>query len=291
MSPEGFHDLAYMEWGNRSEQFPTVMCVHGLTRNGRDFDELANYLSNKGRYILCPDVAGRGDSAWFKHACYYNFPQYVADMNALIARADTHHIDWIGTSMGGIIGMMLAAQPNTPIRRLVINDIGPQIPLVGLRRLGKYAGKNPIFSTFEEAKIYCKTNYAEFGELTDEQWNTFTYHSIKLKAPNQYVFNVDPGIKHSKSTGQWLNEFLHHPLKALEGIFYDIDLWSMWKQIHCPVLVIHGKHSDLLTSEIIAKMHQIHPLTEVYEIENAGHAPALLDPQNHDVIYQWLMKQ
>lgn len=289
ISPEGFHNIAYTEWGNWSTQFPATFCVHGLTRNGRDFDDLANYLSNRGRYVLCPDVVGRGESSWFKNPSHYNFPQYVSDMNALIARANAHSIDWVGTSMGGIIGMMLAALPNTPIRKLVINDIGPQIPLTGLKRLGKYAGTNPIFTSMEEAKNYCKINYADFGVLSEEQWTAFTEHSVRQTAPNLYTFKVDPGIRHSKSKSQWFNEFIHHPLKALEGIFYDVDLWSVWHQIRCPVLVIHGKKSDLLTTEIILKMRQSHPNVEVYEIENAGHAPALLESKNHEVIYEWLL--
>lgn len=289
LSPEGFHKIAYMEWGNCVSSFPPIICVHGLTRNSHDFDELAQYFSAQDRYLLCPDIVGRGDSGWFKNSSHYNFPQYVSDMNALIARANTRQIDWIGTSMGGIIGMMIAALPQSPIRKLVINDIGPQIPLIGLKRLGKYAGKNPVFNSFEEAKQYCKINYADFGTLSEEQWDKFTEHSIK-QVPNGYVFKQDPGVRTPKSTVQWLNELLHHPFKALEGILYDVDLWAIWQQIHCPVLVIHGKRSDLLTPEIIVKMRQIHANTEVYEVEDAGHAPALLDLKNHETIYNWLAK-
>lgn len=290
LSPEGFHEIAYTEWGNWSDQFPGIICVHGLSRNSRDFDELAMFLSNRGRYVLCPDVVGRGQSSWFKQASNYNFPQYLADMNALIARANLPHIDWIGTSMGGLIGMMLAAQPNTPIRKLVLNDVGPQIPLNALKRLGKYAGKDPIFKSFDEAKLYCKINYAGFGDLSEEEWDRFTEHSIKARAPNLYAFKVDPAIRNPKSTSQWLNELMHHPFKALEGVLYDVDLWALWKKIRCPVLVIHGQRSDLLTPEIIAKMLQIHPSTEVYEVENAGHAPALLAQTDHETIYNWLIR-
>ena len=290
ISPEGFHNLAYTEWGNWSPEFPTAFCVHGLTRNGRDFDDLALYLSNKGRYVLCPDVAGRGESAWFTNPKHYNFSQYINDMNALIARANTNHIDWIGTSMGGIIGMMMAALPNTPIRRLVLNDIGPQIPITGLKRLAKYAGKDPVFKSVDEAKNYFKTNYADFGISTEEQWDAFTEHSIKHRAPHLYRLKVDPGINNpSKSFLNLFTEFLKHPHKSLEGIYYDIDLWSIWKNIRCPVLLIHGKHSDLLTPDIILEMRRTHPYIEVYEIEHAGHAPALLEQQNHETIYNWLV--
>lgn len=289
ISPEGFHQIAYKEWGNWSPQYASIICVHGLTRNGGDFDELAYYLSNKGRYLLCPDVVGRGNSDWFNNAAHYNLPQYVSDMNALIARTNSAQVDWIGTSMGGIIGMCIAALPHSPIRKLIINDIGAQIPLAGLRRLRKYAGKNPVFKNIEEAKCYCKIHYADFGNLNEEQWDSFTKRSIKLSSDG-YVFTLDPGIRKMKSIGKWLNEFIHHPHKALEGIVYDINLWSMWKQIQCPVLIIHGKRSDLLTSETILKMQQIHPYTEVYEVEDAGHAPALLDIKSHETICNWLNK-
>jgi pimeloyl-ACP methyl ester carboxylesterase len=198
-------------------------------------------------------------------------------------------MDWIGTSMGGIIGMMIAALPNSPIRKLVLNDIGPQIPIKGLRRLGKYAGINPIFDSMNDAKQYCKRSYADFGNLSEEQWDKFTENSIK-QITNGYTFKVDPGIRTPKSLSQWLKELLRHPAKALEGILYDIDLWDTWTKIQCPILVIHGKRSDILTSDIIEKMRQTHPNTEVHEIEDAGHAPALLDIKTHKTIYNWLAK-
>lgn len=289
-SEEGFHKIAYTESGVWAPSSPSVICVHGLTRNSRDFDDLANFLAIRGRYVLCPDVAGRGDSDWFKAPCHYNFKQYVADMVSLIARTNSNQIDWIGTSMGGIIGMMIAAQANNPIRKLVINDIGPQIPITGLRRLGQYAGKDPVFHNLEEAKLYMKKNYSDFGDLSEEQWDHFTQHSVYLTATETYHLKVDPGIKHAKSTTQWLNEFIRHPIKALEGVLYDIDLWELWNKINCPVLVIHGKRSDLLTNEIIKKMRESGPNIELIEIDNAGHAPALLEPKNHELITNWLSK-
>lgn len=288
VSEEGFHHVAYTEWGSFDPELPTIICVHGYTRNSRDFDELANYLSSKGRHIFCPDIVGRGDSSWFKNSHHYNFTQYVSDMTTLISRTNAHQIDWIGTSMGGIIGMMLAAMPNSPIKRLVLNDIGPQIPIHGLRRLAKYAGKDPDFKSMEEAKQHFKTNYADFGIENEHQWDIFTANSIEQRAPNLYVSKIDPAIKNPKSTLQIISEFFHHPHRALEGILYDIDLWSIWQQIKCPVLVIHGIRSDLLTSEIIKRMKRTHELTEVYEIKNAGHAPALLNASDHKRIEEWI---
>ncbi|BCA94796.1 alpha/beta hydrolase [Legionella antarctica] len=288
VSEEGFHNIAYTEWGSWSPELPTVICVHGYTRNGRDFDALAHYLGIGGRHIFCPDVVGRGDSSWFKQAHHYNFNQYVADMNALIARTRAQQIDWIGTSMGGIIGMMLASLPHSPVRRLILNDVGPQIPLQGLRKLAKYIGNDPEFKSMEEAKKHFKKNYSEFGKLSEKQWDDFTAHSVEKRAAKVFVAKVDPAIRNPKSTMQIVSDFFHHPQKALEGILYDIDLWSVWSKIRCPVLVIHGVHSELLTPEIIKKMRRTHTQTEVYEIADAGHAPALLEVSDHEIIDSWL---
>lgn len=288
VSEEGFHHIAYTEWGSYCNEHPSIICVHGLTRNGRDFDGLASYFALQDRHVFCPDVVGRGESSWFKNPQHYNFTQYVMDMNALIARTGAKSIDWVGTSMGGIIGMMIAALPNSPIHKLILNDVGPQIPLYGLRQIAKSIGNVPRFKSLEEAQHHFQTSYAEFGPLTDEQWHNFTLHSVEKRGPNSYMAKVDPAIRNPKSTFQVISEFFHHPHKALEGIVYDIDLWSIWEKIHCPVLVIHGVHSHLLTEDIIKKMCRTHPETYVFNIEDAGHAPALMDPLQQEFIYNWL---
>ncbi|MBL7479380.1 alpha/beta fold hydrolase [Legionella bononiensis] len=288
ISDEGFHNVAYTEWGSSDLELPAVLCVHGYTRNSHDFDALAYYLSMNGRHVFCPDVVGRGDSSWFKHSHHYNFTQYLSDMNALIARTKAQQIDWIGTSMGGLIGMMMAALPNSPVQRLILNDIGPQIPIFGLRRLAKYAGKEPEFKSIDEAKQFYKLNFSGFGALTDKQWDEFTARSIEEVAPGRFIAKVDPGIKNPKSSVQVMSEFFHHPYKAMEGILYDIDLWSVWQKVHCPVLVIHGTQSDLLTPEIIKRMQRSHNKTDVFEIKDAGHAPALLNTTEHETIMNWL---
>ena len=288
ISKEGFHRIAYTEWGIPTASRSSIICVHGLTRNGRDFDALARYLSLQDHHVFCPDIVGRGDSSWLKDSHHYTYEQYILDMNALIARTATTEIDWIGTSMGGLIGMMIAALPNSPIRRLIMNDVGPQIPVHALWRLSKYAGKDPEFLSKEEAKEYFKTIYATFGALTEEQWEEFTEHSIEERSPGIYVVKLDPGIKDVKWHGHFLKEFLSKPHKALEGILFDIDLWSIWREIKCPVMVIHGRHSDLLLPEHIKKMRRIHPDIEVLEVEDAGHAPALLDLAQHEIISSWL---
>lgn len=286
-SEEGIHQVAYTEWGNASKA-PTIICVHGLARNRHDFDSLSAFLSAKNRHVFCPDIVGRGDSSWFKNPKYYNFEQYVADMITLIARTADHEIDWIGTSMGGLIGMFLAAIPNSPIRRLILNDVGPQIPLQALWHLGKYAAKEPKFASKEEAKAYYKKIYADFGNLSEEQWNTFTENSIREFAPNVYIAKTDPGINDSKAGWQFMRELIHNPHKALEGVFFDVDLWDNWRKVQCPVLVIRGQRSDLLLPEHIRKMQRIHPQTELFEVEQAGHAPALLELLQQEKIAAWL---
>ncbi|MFI4962669.1 MAG: alpha/beta fold hydrolase [Legionellales bacterium] len=287
ISSEGFHHIAYTEWGEANPDLPAVICVHGFSRNGRDFDALASYLGRQGRHVFCPDVVGRGDSAWFRNSQHYNFTQYISDMNALIARTQSHQIDWIGTSMGGMIGMMLAALPNSPIHRLILNDVGPQIPVHGLKKLA-LSQHQPEFNTVEEAKEYFKVVHAEFGTLTDKQWQTFTENSIYQKSPNLYHSKLDPAVKNPKSVTQFVSDFFHHPHKSLEGILYDIDLWAIWKQIHCPILAIRGAHSELLTSEIIRRMQREKEQVDVYEKKDAGHAPALLDLVDHQKINTWL---
>lgn len=286
-SAEGFHKIAYTEWGQANASLPGVICVHGYSRNGRDFDALAAYLESRGRHVFCPDVPGRGDSDWFVNPQYYNLNQYANDMAALIARTQYQQVDWIGTSMGGLIGLMLAAQPNSPIRLLVMNDVGPQVPVFGLKKLN-LSSRQYQFDNFEKAKHYFQTQCAEFGQLTDDQWQTFTEHSVRKTESNSYQSKLDPNVKNARSAWQFINDFVHHPHKSLEGLFYDIDLWSLWKKVQCPVLVIRGEKSDLLTPEIVRKMKRLHSSTDLYEKPNAGHAPALLDEVDHQSIHQWL---
>ena len=170
-SPLGFHRVVYTQWGG-SGALPPIICVHGLTRNGRDFDRLAERLQET-RQVFCPDIVGRGQSNFLADATLYGYPQYMADMNALIARTGAAAIDWVGTSMGGIIGMFLAALPKSPIRRLIVNDVGPLLPLAALQRIGDYTGQPPICDTLDEIERYMRRVYAPFGALTDGRLETY----------------------------------------------------------------------------------------------------------------------
>ncbi len=288
LSPQGFHRISYQEWGTPNADDTPVICVHGMTRNSQDFNVLAEHLTRQGKHVFCPDIVGRGDSDWLKNPQYYSYEQYAADMNALIARTGAKQVDWVGTSMGGLIGMLLASVPNSPIRRLIMNDIGPQIPINAIRRLAKYAGQTPEFTSIEQAKAHFKTSYAAFGSLTEDQWARIAVSSIKEVAPNRYQSKVDPGIKHVPPTGTFLWKLITQPRKALQGVFFDIDLWYLWNTVKCPVNVIHGRDSDLLLPDIIAKMRLTHSSLGVLEVSNAGHAPVLESPEELETIAKWL---
>lgn len=289
LSEEGFHRVAYREWGQASttNNIP-VICVHGMTRNSRDFDILAKHLSDQGRHVFCPDIVGRGDSDWLKDPQHYNFEQYLADMTALVARTGASQIDWVGTSMGGLIGMLMASLPNTPVRRLIINDIGPQIPIKAIRRLASYAGKEPEFNSISSAKAYFKVGYAAFGKLSEDQWERLTLSSIKETSPGHYICKVDPSLKHVPAKASFIWKLITHPRKTLGGILFDIDLWDIWNKINCPIHIIHGVQSDLLLPDIIAKMQSTHPGMEVLDVADAGHAPVLETHAELESISRWL---
>jgi pimeloyl-ACP methyl ester carboxylesterase len=269
LGPAGFHRIAYVEWGDGGK--PPLICVHGLTRNGRDFDHLAQALAGDYR-VVCPDVVGRGKSEWLPDGSLYGQPQYMSDMAALIARVADGPVDWIGTSMGGLIGMMLAAQNGSPIRRLVVNDVGPFIPKTALERLASYVGGNPSFPNIQELEIYLRQVAAPFGPLSDGEWRHLALHSAKTLPDGTLGLAYDPAIGKA---------FRAQPLQ-------DIDLWSVWDRIRCPVLVLRGAASDLLLAETADEMTRRGPHATVAEIAECGHAPALMDAAQIAAIRDWL---
>lgn len=270
LSPMGFHRLHYLSWGTATDK-PTTICVHGLSRNARDFDYLAQDLA-QDRRIACPDIAGRGKSQRLPFPHLYGYPQYMADLTALMARLQHETFDWIGTSMGGLLGIFLAAQPLTPIRRLVINDVGAQIPVEAIRRIRGYIGLNPRFTTLEQAEKYIRQILSPFGELTDEQWRHLTVHGT-YQQDNAYYLAHDPAI---------VKTFQDNDNNQ------DIELWSFWEKVKCPVLLIRGANSDVLTPSIAAKMKEIKPDLEYIEIPDTGHAPALMSSDQIHMIREFL---
>jgi pimeloyl-ACP methyl ester carboxylesterase len=257
LGPHGFHRIAYVEWPGPSGA-PTVVCVHGLTRNGRDFDVLAAALSRRYR-VVCPDVVGRGKSAWLSHAEDYGYPLYLSDMTALIARLDVERVDWIGTSMGGLIGMMLAALAGAPIRRLVINDVGPLIAKDGLERIATYVGEDPSFADLAALEAYLRRVSASFGTLTNAQWRHLAEHGARMRPDGTLGRAYDPRIAEA--------------FKEVKG---DVDLWPVWDRITVPTLVLRGAESDLLRPADAAAMTARGTKARVVEFAGIGHAPALM---------------
>ena len=259
VSPSGLHQMAYVEWGARDN--PRVLvCVHGLTRNGRDFDALAQALAADYR-VICPDVVGRGRSSRLRDPSGYGIPQYVADMVTLIARLDVDGVHWVGTSMGGMIGMALASLDDTPIRGLLLNDVGPIITSESLQRIATYVGTDPTWENRDEAMAYIKIISAPFGLLDEAQWRHLTEYSVGQRPDGRWGFVYDPLIA--------------APFKAaFSG--EPIDLWPIYDRIRCPTLVVRGAESDLLTGEIWQQMGERGPRAKLAEIPGVGHAPMFL---------------
>src|SRR5919199_6781763 len=187
ISKRRFHRIAYTEWGDPASQ-RVALCVHGLTRQGRDFDFLAARLVTQGYYVVCPDLVGRGRSGWLADPEDYALPQYAVDMTMLIARLGAEEVDWIGTSLGGLVGMVLAGMPESPIRRLVINDIGPYLPWAALRRIGDNVLAAPrAFDDLETAEAYFRDVHAPFGALSDKDWRHLTEHSLLPGEEGRYA--------------------------------------------------------------------------------------------------------
>jgi pimeloyl-ACP methyl ester carboxylesterase len=272
LSPAGFHRDVYWEWPAAPDA-PKLIAMHGLTRNGRDFDAVARTLSERCR-VICPDVVGRGRSDWLANGALYGYPQYLADSAALIAATGGGPVDWLGTSMGGLVGMMLAAQPLTPIRRLILNDVGPFIPKASLERIGAYVGLDPHFADLDAVEAYLRRVHAAFGDLSDAEWAHMAQYSARPQPGGGYRLAYDPAIGDAFKTG---------PIA-------DVDLWPVWDLIACPVLILRGAHSDLLLPETATEMVRRKPGTRLIEFPGCGHAPALNTAEQIAAIGDWLAR-
>jgi pimeloyl-ACP methyl ester carboxylesterase len=298
-SPAGLHRMAYYEWGD-PENNEIVLCVHGLTRTGRDFDALARSLSNRYR-VICPDVVGRGLSDWLSNPSFYALPQYVSDIVTLIARLQPERLHWIGTSMGGLMGLLYAGAlaqarlssdiltpaqrhtrlPSTQLRldSIVLNDVGPHLEPVSLARIGLYVGEKVSFSSFDQAVQYVQMTCESFGPHTPEQWADLTRHVY---------------IEHD---GNWVKHYdlsLAEPFKQLtpelaaQGEAY---LWGALASIHSPMQIIRGQLSDLLSEQTCQKMLQLQPHARLTQIAGVGHAPTLMETDQINVIKDFLFTQ
>ncbi|QWD95398.1 alpha/beta fold hydrolase [Polynucleobacter sp. MG-Unter2-18] len=261
-SPDGPHRMAYHAWGNPDNP-KVLVCVHGLTRRGSDFKTLAEAMS-QDYYVVCPDVVGRGDSDRLKNPMLYAVPQYVADMASLIGHLGVAQVDWFGTSMGGLIGMVYAAMPKSPIRRMLINDVGPRIEPEAIKRLGSYVGQAFSFSHRADALQRLNEICASFGSHTPEEWEIYNGPML-IQKDGLWVMHYDPDISVPFASV--------NPIMAKAG---EMAMWHAFKQIHIPMLIVRGGESDLLSAKTVAEMCKVNPYIRSIEIPGVGHAPAFV---------------
>ena len=275
LSPAGLHHIAYVEWGDAANA-NVLVCVHGLTRVGRDFDRLARVLADRYR-VVCPDVVGRGRSDWLRDPMHYHVAQYVADMVTLIARLNVEQVDWLGTSMGGLIGMSLAGQPGAPIGKLVINDVGPTLNAAALTRIGEYLGKPLRFADIEAAIDHVSAVAAPFGLKSRDEWREITEPVIR-KDGDAWVLHYDPRLA--------------LPFRAMTpeaAAAAEAALWKLYDNITCPTLLTRGARSDLLTRETATAMTQRGPKARLVEFPGVGHAPMFMHDDQIAVVRDFLL--
>jgi len=272
----GLHRMAYWEWGDPGSAH-VVVCVHGLSRQGRDFDTLAQALLPHYR-VICPDVVGRGQSDWLRDPMGYGLPTYVADMVTLLARLDVQQVDWVGTSMGGLIGMALAALPGSPVRRLVLNDVGPVIQHQALQRIGQYLGLPVRWGSEQEAADYLWTISTGFGPHSPAQWLALTRPQLRADGDG-FKPHYDPAIA-----------LPFRAITAEAAQAGQAQLWAAYDALRCETLLLRGAESDLLSSDTAQQMSQRGPRATLHEFIGVGHAPTLVQPDQVAVVRDFLMQ-
>ncbi|MEO6951198.1 MAG: alpha/beta hydrolase [Polyangia bacterium] len=279
-SPLGAHRMAFTEWGDRDNP-RVVVCVHGVSRLGRDFDVLARALSDEFR-VVCPDIVGRGQSDWLANVPdafnHYVVPQYVADCARLMESLGVAQVDWVGTSMGGLIAMGLWSLGNKPFRKLVLNDIGPVVRGLALRRIAGYLGILPRFTSREEGVAYVSTVSAPFGPHSPAQWRALSAPLVVEREPDAkgraFTLHYDPRIGDAfrvLATGE------------------DMELWPFYDAMDCETLSIRGALSDLFPREVHQQMAVRGPRARLVELEGVGHAPALVQQDQVTLVRRFLL--
>lgn len=276
LGPAGFYRLAYADWGPRDARHVALL-VHGVSRNGRDFDFLAAELAARGVRAIAPDLPGRGRSDWLDGDQYDN-AVYLAAMAALIARIGAPRIDWVGTSLGGYIGMAMAALPRNPIRRMVLNDFGARVSHMALRRIATYLRVRPKFEDVRAAETYLREVLAPFDNLSDAQWQHIASHSV-THGDKGWQWHYDPAIANNFSL----------------LISFDVVLWHLWDEIACPTLVMRGADSDLLAARTVREMQQRGHAAAAGEVEvvewaGCGHAPSLMTADQIACVCNFLLQ-
>lgn len=284
---EGQHRMAYWEWNATGDPAHphVVVCVHGLSRQGRDFDTLARALSPHAR-VICPDVAGRGRSQWLADPMTYQVAQYAADMVALVAHLHRHApistLDWVGTSMGGLIGMGVAGEPQlpmpVPVRRLVLNDVGPVIQWQALQRIGLYLGQTVRFASLEQAADAMWTISQSFGPHTREQWLELSRAMVRTLPDGSVALHYDPAIA--------------VPFRAITqeaAAAGEAYLWQLYDRISARTLLLRGQDSDLLSHDTALAMGQRGPRATLVEFAGVGHAPTLIAPDQVQAVRDFVL--
>lgn len=278
ISPDGLHRMFYKDWGDVNN--PNVLlCVHGVSRVSDDFDVLAQELAPHFR-VICPDVVGRGRSGWLKSPQHYQIPQYVSDMVTLLARINPKRLSYLGTSMGGMIGMGLASLPDNPVQKLILNDIGPVLNASAMDRIGQYLGRPIQFATFDEANDYIRSISIPFGEHTEQQWQ-----------------KLSRDVLCQDKEGKWTRNYDLKLALAMQGMTPEMTktaqtmLWAAYDAITCPTLLLRGAESDLLLADTAQQMTQRGPKAKLVEFEKVGHAPTLLHANQIAVIKEFLLEE
>jgi pimeloyl-ACP methyl ester carboxylesterase len=282
LSPAGLHRMAYKEWG--APDNPNVLvCVHGVTRVSDDFDNLARALAGDYR-VICPDIVGRGRSGRLRNAQLYRIPQYVSDMVTLLARVlangERQSVAWFGTSMGGLIGMGLASLPDSPVSKLVLNDIGPTLAPEALARIGEYIGADLRFATFDEAAAYIRSVSLSFGEHTEQEWRKLAADVLRQDRDGQWIRHYDLGL------AEPFRSSTKESAKADEAL-----LWAAYDAIACPTLLVRGADSDLLSRQTAELMTGRGPRAALVEIAGVGHAPTFTHTDQIAIAKQFLLNQ
>lgn len=282
------HRVGYWEW-NQTGQLDhphVIVCVHGLTRQGRDFDVLAQALSHHAR-VICPDIAGRGQSDWLADPMAYGVPQYAFDMLVLLTQVHAQYpiaqLDWVGTSMGGLIGMAVAGTPDlalpVPIRRLLLNDVGPRLEWSALQRIGTYVGESPRFASVEEGAAWLRVQSADFGPHTDAQWLALSEPMLRPGPEGGFVLHYDPKIAVP------MQGMTQEQVAQGEAL-----LWNLYDAITAQTLVLRGAKSDLLTAQTVQEMAQRGPKAHSVTLEGVGHAPTLVQPEQVALVKEFLFR-
>ncbi len=275
LGARGLHRMAYWEWGDPASR-RVLVCVHGLTRQGRDFDKLARALRDDFR-VVCPDVAGRGESDRLADPAGYQLASYVADMVTLLARLDAASLAWVGTSMGGLIGMALASLPQSPIARLVLNDVGPAIDAAGIARIASYVGVPLTWASEDEAADYLLTISQGFGVHDRATWMALTRPMLRREG-ERFRLHYDPAIA--------------VPLRAVTpeaAASGEAALWAAWDAIRCPTLLLRGADSDILSPVTAEAMTRRGPKARLHQFAGVGHAPMLVAPEQIAVVREFLL--